>query len=430
LLGGKTIMKRFRALKRWQKILVVVATIVVGLPVLLVVVLGLLPAPTEPILAADAVVVGAQSKAGSLTGVQTEFPAMPVRADNPTTREKQDLGRLLFFDPILSAKNDMSCATCHHPDLGLSNGEPKGKGADGKLLDRSVPSLYEVGYSASLFWDGRAPDLEAQARTPLTAPNEMAATPEQLVSDLKAIDEYKALFAKAFPGQTEPITLDNVTFALAAFERSLLAHDSPFDRYAKGDLSALSPSQRRGFALFRSGATGCYKCHAAPTFSDGKFEVTGVPDADGKLSDQGRAAVSGKAAEANAFKVPSLRNVALTAPYMHNGRFATIEEAVAFYARGGGAGMGLSVPNQTRFVNPFDLSAQETSDLISFLYALTDESAKPAIPDKVPSGFRRWPMETRLGSRCGSQHRRHCGDKTPTDDSDRDARRDHSVRGR
>ncbi len=360
---------------------------IVVIPIVLFVILGILPAPSDPVLSPEAIVVGAQGKPGAVSGGLVDFPKMVVPDANPITPEKQELGRLLFFDPILSAGHDMSCATCHHPDLGFSNGKLTATGRDGQSLSRNVPTLYEVAYKTSLFWDGRAADLETQIRTPMTAQNEMAAVPEQVVSDLRAIPDYQAMFAKAFPGQSEPVTFDNVTYALATFERTLTAHNSPLDRYTKGDIAALTPSQRRGFALFRSAATGCYTCHMAPTFTNGKFEVTGVPGADGKLDDPGRGAITGKDADAHAFKVPSLRNVALTAPYMHNGKFATLDEVIAFYAKGGGMGLGLDIPNRPRSIRPFELNDQETRDLVNFLYALTDESAKPAIPEKVPSGL-------------------------------------------
>ncbi len=367
--------------RRW------ILLVIVAAPFVLFFILGVIPAASDPALPPEAIIVGAQGKPDGVAGVSTEFPKIAAPNANPLTPEKQALGRLLFFDPILSANKDMSCASCHHPDLGFSNGKPTADGSDGKSLGRNVPTLYEVAYKTSLFWDGRAADLETQIRTPMTAKNEMAAVPEQVVADLRAIPEYQALFAKAFPGQADPVTFDNLTYALASFERGLIAHDSPFDRYVKGDLGALTPSQRRGFSLFRSGATGCYRCHAAPTFTNGKFEVTGLPDGDGKLGDLGRGAITGKDADAHAFMTPSLRNVALTAPYMHNGRFATLEEVIAFYAKGGGKGLDLDVRNQSRWVKPFELNEQETRDMVNFLYALTDESAKPAIPDNVPSGL-------------------------------------------
>ena len=283
----------------------------------------------------------------------------------------------------------MSCATCHHPDLGFADGRTRASGAGGQglgpdrtggaALDRSTPSLWNVGYAASLFWDGRAPDLETQVMTPLTASNEMASSPEAVAAVLRGIPEYVRLFDAAFGGGANSVTAQNAAYALAAFERTLVSGNSPYDRYAAGERGALTASQRRGLALFRSGATGCYGCHAAPTFTDGEFRRTGVPGPDGTLDDPGREGVTGQAEDMYLFKTPSLRNVALTAPYMHNGRFQTLEQVVAFYAAAGDRQLPPGTPALDRRLRGFDLTEQETQDLIAFLYALTDESALPEI---------------------------------------------------
>jgi len=371
-------------MKKLRRRLFVGLAIIVAILIIAYIILGVIPVSADPVLDPGAIIVGAQRKAGSQALV---FPSINTPKDNPITPEKQDLGRILFFDPVLSGNKAMSCATCHNPDLGFSNGKATGIGSDGKPLARSVPSLYEVAYKDSFFWDGRAASLEDQMKTPLTATNEMAANVDTVVASLKAIPQYQALFAKAFPNQSDPISYQNLTYALATFERGLVANNSPFDRYSAGDLAALTPSQRRGFALFRSGATRCYTCHATPFFTNNKFEVTGVPGPDGTLNDKGRGAITGKSSDDYAFIVPTLRNIALTGPYMHDGKFATLDEVVAFYAAGGGQGMKLDVPNQSRSVYAFDLSTQERADLVNFLYSLTDESAKSAIPDSVPSGL-------------------------------------------
>ncbi|MFN8417685.1 MAG: parallel beta-helix domain-containing protein [Anaerolineae bacterium] len=380
-------MSKFK-LKRWQRILLIVLAVIVIVPVVLFIILGLLPADGDPVLAMESVIVGAQHAADGGSSVDTAFPEMKIpTGSGGNTPEKQELGKLLFFDPILSADKSMSCATCHHPDLGFTDGRMTAQGLNDVALKRNVPTLYEVGYKAALMWDGRAESLETQMTIPLTSSDEMANNEAQLVTALTAIPDYVDLFARAFPDSSEPITLQNVGYALASFERTLVAHNSPFDRYAAGDFSALTPSQRRGFALFRSGATGCYKCHFAPTFTNGQFEITGVPGADGKLDDSGRGGITSVTTDNYAFMTPTLRNIALTAPYMHNGSMTTLEQVLDFYIKGGGAGMGIEVPDQARFVHSFELSDQEKQDLISFLYALTDESSKPAIPSSVPSGL-------------------------------------------
>ncbi|MBK7218554.1 MAG: right-handed parallel beta-helix repeat-containing protein [Candidatus Promineofilum sp.] len=241
-------------------------------------------------------------------------------------------------------------------------------------------TLWNVAYAQSLFWDGRVTSLEEQALVPLTHADEMGvADPQTMVADVRAIPEYVALFESAYGLSAEAITPEAVTRALAAFQRTLISDDSPFDRYAAGEIDALSPQQRRGLAIFRSGATRCFECHGAPTFAGDTFRVIGV-DSD----DPGRAGVVDDGVF-GAFKVPTLRNVALSAPYMHDGSMSTLEEVIDFYRDGGGRAHSFAQVDV--FVNPFDLSDQERADLLAFLYALTDESQLPAIPAAVPSGL-------------------------------------------
>lgn len=331
-------------------------------------------------------------------GVRRAFPAINVRPDNPTTPEKIELGRLLYYDPILSGNNEQSCATCHHPDLGFSDGRGQSMGfggngvgpgrTGGKEVRRGAPTVWNAAFTHRLFWDGRAGDLEDQAKFPITSPDEMNQQPEELVAELKAIPDYVAMFDQAFKGSNgSGVTFDNVINAVAAFERTLVSNNSAFDRYAAGDVNALSSEARRGLTLFRSLKTRCFECHGFPTFANQDFKVIGVPDLDGQQADLGRAEIVKEKAYERAFKVPTLRNVALTAPYMHNGRFKTLEEVIDFYAGGGGKGMGLEVPNLDDKIRKFSLTAQEKSDLIAFLKSLTDEAKLPQVPDKVPSGL-------------------------------------------
>jgi parallel beta-helix repeat protein len=325
------------------------------------------------------------------------FPEMPVRPDNPSTKEKIALGRLLYFDPLLSADNDISCAHCHHPDLGFSDNRGLSMGRGGKglgnerhggaALRRGSPTIWNAAYNHRQFWDGRARDLEDQARNPIRDKNEMAQDTTALVEELQAVPEYVRLFEAAFgAGNGATITFQRVTYAIAAFERTLLSRNSAFDRYANGEVNALSPSERRGFNVFRSLKTRCFECHNLPTFANPDFKVIGVPDLPGAKPDSGRGEIAGPA-YARAFKVPTLRNAALTAPYMHNGIFNTLEEVIDFYANGGGPGRGLDAPNLDDKIRKFALSASEKKDLIAFLHALTDESAKPENPSRVPSGL-------------------------------------------
>ena len=350
--------------------------VLVGLLLLLFVVAAAMPAQADPDVGEDHG-AGASSVQPSYTGLQREFPPLNETAENPTTDAKAELGSLLFFDPILSANNDIACATCHQPDLGFADGRPLAIGPSGTELPRNTPSLWNVGYAQNLFWDGRLDSLEAQSEIPLTHPDEMGVTDtDALVAELAAIGEYEAMFNAAFDNG---VTLANIENALAAFQRTLITNNSPFDQYAAGNVDALTPSQRRGLALFRSGATRCFECHTAPTFASDTFRVVGVPS-----DDPGRAGVVDDGST-GAFKVPSLRNIALTAPYMHNGSLETLEAVVDFYADGGGRLHGQE--NVDIFVQGFELTDQERLDLVAFLYALTDESNMPAVPTAVPSGL-------------------------------------------
>ena len=355
--------------------------ILLGIPLLLACALAtafaFLPAAEDAVIPLSEQGGGARQSEQSINGLQAPFPALP--AVDP---DQAALGRLLFYDPILSADDDLSCASCHHPDLGFSDGLPVARGAHGEALRRNAPSLWNAAYATSLFWDGRVQSLEDQMLVPLTAANEMAADVDSMLEQLQAIPDYQRMFGAAF---ADGITSANVAAAIAAFERTLVSRDSSFDRFAAGDFNALTPAQRRGFDVFRSAQTRCFECHAWPTFSHNTFHVLGVPDTDPAHPDLGRAETVNAPDSAGAFRVPGLRNVALSAPYMHNGAFATLEEVVEFYERGGGGADGLVVDEK---VAGFTLTEQQKSDLIQFLYALTDESADLiAIPDRIPSGL-------------------------------------------
>jgi cytochrome c peroxidase len=350
----------------------------------LLAVLGILyaafkPLPYDEVLPPEKWGAGASSVLPAYSGLQREFPAL----NGETSPEKAELGRMLFFDPVLSKNLDMSCATCHNPSLGFSDGLQIANGLDGSPLPRNSMSLWNAGYETTLFWDGRAATLEEQMSVPLHAENEMAGSDEEILTRLKELPAYVDLFNKAYGSGADSVTIENVQSAITAFERTLVSKDSPFDKYAAGQFDALTSQQRRGLNLFRSAATRCFECHAAPTFSNDNFFVTGVPDLDGQLHDAGRAAIASDGKD-GAFKSPTLRNVALTAPYMHNGAFATLEEVVDFYSKGGGRDAGFGVDRQ---IVPFELSAQEKDDIVAFLYALTDESALPEVPQSVPSGL-------------------------------------------
>ncbi|QQS48397.1 MAG: right-handed parallel beta-helix repeat-containing protein [Acidobacteriota bacterium] len=376
----------------WMRRLLILAIGLIGLFAGGLIVIGLIP------FTPDIPPAGLTNGNPGSGGLRRPFPAMNARESNPVTSEKVALGRLLFFDPIISGDNTQSCATCHHPDLGFTDGRNismgiGGKGVGpartgGKDLVRNAPSVWNAAWFHRLFWDGRAKDLEDQARNPITSADEMNQNPDQLVLELRAIPEYVEMFAKAF-GETgdRAVTFDNVTNAIAAFERTIVSNNSPFDRYAAGETTALTPEQRRGLTLFRSLKTRCFECHGFPTFANPDFKVIGVPPMPGQTPDPGRSEIEGGEPYKFAFKVPTLRNVALTPPYMHNGRFQTLEEVVDFYSVGGGQGFGLDLPNLDDKIRRFSITQEEKRDLVAFLHALTDESKKPEIPEKAPSGL-------------------------------------------
>jgi parallel beta-helix repeat protein len=378
--------------RRWVRVLLVL----LALPIAAFVALGLWPVNAD--FVGDGGTAGVGKGGG---GLVRQFPKMVLRADNPMPVGKDDervqLGRLLFFDPILSGANDVSCATCHHPDLGFTDGRPlsMGKGGHGvgpertggSVVRRGAPTLWNATYNHKQFWDGRAEDLEDQAKGPITTDVEMNENPDTLVKELKNIPEYARRFDAAFSGNDgSAVSFDNVLKAVASFERTLTANDSPFDRFVRGELDALTPAQRRGFNLFRSGRTRCFECHGLPTFANRDFKIIGVPE-DDPQADLGRFEVTKGEGNKYAFKVPTLRNVVLNAPYMHNGRFKTLEEVLDFYAAGGGPGAGFKEAKVDDKIHTYSITAEEKQDLIAFLYSLTDESNLPAFPEKVPSGL-------------------------------------------
>jgi len=384
---------RVRSRRLWLRILIVL----LALPIAGLIALALWPVQAD--FAGDVETAGVGKGGG---GLVRQFPKMVLRADNPLAATGDDqrvqLGRLLFFDPILSGANDISCATCHHPDLGFTDSRAlsMGKGghgvgaerSGGAVVRRGAPTIWNSAYNHKQFWDGRAEDLEDQANGPITSDIEMDQNPETLVKELKDIPEYTRLFDSAFAGRDgSAVTLENVQKAVAAFERTLTANNSPFDKFVRGELGALTAEQRRGFNLFRSGRTRCFECHGAPTFANRDFKIIGVPEVEGSQPDYGRFEVTKGEGNKFAFKVPTLRNVVLNAPYMHNGKFKTLEEVLDFYAAGGGPGVGFKEPKVDDKIHSYTITPEEKQDLIAFMFSLTDESNLPQFPDKVPSGL-------------------------------------------
>jgi cytochrome c peroxidase len=312
----------------------------------------------------------------------TSQPAVPLRAnpalppvtippDNPQTEAKVALGAQLFFDPRLSADDTISCATCHDPDTAWANHNAVDVGIGGRRGNRNSGTILDAAYMDFQFWDGRATSLEEQALGPIHNPVEMGETLENVVRKLNAIDGYRVQFRAVFGSD---VTVDGLARAIAAFERTVLSGPSPLDRYLEGDKAAIPPAAIRGLRVF-NGKARCRTCHTGPMFSDQTFHNIGV-GMDRPEPDVGREAVTNDPKDRGKFKTPSLRNVALTWPYMHDGSERTLADVVEFYDRGG-------VPNPTLdiFISPLELSDGEKQDLVAFMESLT--GTMPAIEPPV-----------------------------------------------
>jgi cytochrome c peroxidase len=308
------------------------------------------------------------------------LPPVPIPADNPPTTATIALGRKLFYDPKLSKDNTVSCAFCHDPNIGFTDGRRLAQGVGGMTGMRNAPTVLNAAYSPLQFWDGRAATLEEQSAFPMTSPVEMNQSHDVSVSKIQADPSYRNEFTQAFgPG---PVTLEKIQKSLAAFERTLLSGNSAFDRYQYGgNKQALSPAAIRGLAIFEDPKRGnCAVCHTInqnyALFTDGKFHNTGAGvNGAGDFTDLGRFGQTKIAADQGEFKTPTLRNAALTAPYMHDGSLKTLKDVVDFYAGGGN-----SNPYLDKEIKPLALSAQDRADLVAFLESLTGDIPKNAGP--------------------------------------------------
>ncbi len=289
---------------------------------------------------------------------------MPVPELNPLTAAKVALGRKLFIDSLLSRDRTRACATCHDLRRAFTDGRAVALGVDGREGTRSAPTLVNRGYGRSFFWDGRTRNLEEQVLQPIQHPKEMDITVGEVVVRLKRDRAYSDLFQAAF-GQE--VNEGDLAKALASYVRTILSGNAPIDRYLNGDRDALTGRQRQGLRLFR-GKGSCTACHVGPLFTDENFHNTGVAWRDGRLLDQGRFAVTGKETDHGAFKTPTLREVARTAPYMHDGSITPLEEVIEFYDRGGNAN-----PYLDPELRPLNLTAAEKRALRTFLRALSGE---------------------------------------------------------
>jgi len=314
---------------------------------------------------------------GSLAA-QTVLGLPPVvwPADNPYSPARVELGRYLFFDPRLSVNGKVSCATCHPPDHAFAGGDPAPRGVTGKPLARRAPTLINRAYGRSQFYDGRAATLEAQIAGPITAPDEMGTTPQGAAEAIAKIAGYGPLFERAF-GDSR-ITFDRIAKAIASFERTIVSGNSPYDRFLNGDKQALNARAKRGLQIFeRSGE--CSECHSGFNFTDEKFASLGIGP-DRRPPDLGLAGISGKRRDEGKFKVPTLRDVTHTAPYMHDGRFRTLDEVLEFYRKGGQSG-----PHLDSRIAPFFLDAPAKADLLAFLESLAGEGWQQIqAPERLP----------------------------------------------
>lgn len=323
----------------------------------------------------------------------------PAPANNPITEEKIELGKLLFFDPILSYNNKISCATCHSPTKGFADGLDRSNGfSEGTKTRRNAPTILNAAFNgidlegnfdpehSPQFYDNRALSLEEQCMGPLLSADEMKGTDlsaeayiewlEQKVTSIKA---YRALFYQAFADSTTSI--DRITKAIATYERTLITPNAPFDRYMRGEVNAMTDEQIKGMQAFIS--TGCNDCHAGPMFSDYKLHVLGVEDHPGLESfDKGDGTY--------AFRTTTLRNLAYTAPYMHNGRLSSIKEVMRFYQIKRSEHPEVSnreLAPEFKDLSLHPLSKSRTKEIIAFLEALNDPNFDQSIPNSVPSGL-------------------------------------------
>ncbi|MGE0378180.1 MAG: cytochrome-c peroxidase, partial [Planctomycetaceae bacterium] len=289
--------------------------------------------------------------------------------DNPSSEAKVALGRQLYFDTRLSQDNSVSCASCHDPAKGWSNGEAFATGVRGQKGGRSAPTVINTAYNYFQFWDGRAGSLEEQALGPIANPIEMALPLDEAVSKLNGIAGYREQFQKTFGTD---VTQEGIAKAIAAFERTVISGDAPYDQFVAGDKGAMSLPARHGRTLF-FGKAHCSACHVGPNFTDNAFHNLGV-NIDRDQPDVGRQAISNLLGDRGSFKTPTLREIARTAPYMHDGSLQTLEEVVAYYNKG-------ATPNSQldEELAPLNLSPAEQQDLVTFLKEGLSSESYPVV---------------------------------------------------
>jgi len=303
--------------------------------------------------------------------VPAGLPPIPWPQDNGYSPARVELGKTLFFDGRLSANGAVSCAFCHEPSHAFSASTPLSRGVNGKLGVRHTPTLINRAWGKSQFWDGRAPTLEAQVVVPMTNPDEMGMTVDQVVEKLRDIKGYAPLFAAAFGDGA--ITFDRIARAIASFERTIVSGNSPYDRYIAGDKSALTKQQKAGLNFF-NGKGECAECHSGPNFTTEKFANIGE-GMDQANPDPGLEAITKKSGDFGKFKVPTLRDLAHRGPYMHDGRSRTLSDVLDLYAKG-----GLPNPHLDTRLTPFYMDEQTRQDLLAFLDSLNGEGWQKITP--------------------------------------------------
>jgi len=301
-----------------------------------------------------------------------------VPPDNPQTTDKILLGKKLYFDTRLSKDNTVSCATCHDPAMGWSDEGPTSKGINNQLGGRRAPPVVNAAYSLLQFWDGRAPSLEEQAKGPIENPIEMGNTHTTMLRTVNDIPGYIEEFKQVFG--TSPITVDQVAKAIAAYERTVVTTDSPFDRYVRGDDGAMTKLEKKGLEIF-NGKGHCSACHWGGYFSDGRFHNLGVVPKDPAKPDEGRYAVTKNPKDMGAFKTPTVRDADPRAPFMHDGSEKTLEDVIRLYNRGGGD----ADDNLDPMMVPLGLSEGEIKALVAFMKrAMTSTNPEVANVKPIP----------------------------------------------
>ncbi len=316
-------------------------------------------------------------------GTQT---ALPEHRDG-FSPQQIDLGRYLFFDPLLSVDQSTACSSCHQPELGFTDGRAQSRGIANSETDRSAPSLWNSAFQQRFFWDARSDSLEQQAQGPLYSPIEMGNTPPQLQQTIENSATYIALFEQAFP-DAEGFDLAQLYTALAAFQSSLVSLNSRYDQYAHGNHQALADNEIAGLNVFRSFVARCAECHTPPLFTNNQIAVIGTPEPPGKQFDVGALTTFNNEKMRGGFKVPTLRNIELTAPYMHSGVFKNLRDAAEFYTKGRGHAVpeGMELHIHWHIWEP-ELKSAELDLLVAFLATLTDQSFLPEVPTVLPSGL-------------------------------------------